>query len=81
MPKYIEMNVRSIGAFNKDCAGCQKCNKDVMISVEQTTKWLGDLAISVDLFLSQKQTIEFIKELQKAVNHNSCFTTLKEGDL
>lgn len=79
MSKQIEMGVRTIEAFNKDCAGCRNYKSEVMISAEQSTKWLEDPTIKVYLFLSQKQAAELIGSLQKAINHNNNFTTSPVG--
>lgn len=76
MPKQIEMGVRTIEAFNKDCAGCKNCKSEIMISAEQCVKWLGDPTTKVYLFLSQKQAMELAESLQRAINHNNSFTTM-----
>lgn len=79
MSEQIEMGARTIEAFNKDCAGCKNYKSEIMISVEQYTKWLGDPTIKVHLFLSQKQAMELVASLQKAINHNNSFTTTPVG--
>lgn len=76
MSEQIEMGVRTIEAFNKDCAGCKNNESEIMISAEQYRKWLGDPTIKVHLFLSQKQAVDLMKNLQKAINHNHSFTSI-----
>ena len=75
MSEQIEMGVRTIEAFSKDCAGCKNNESEIMISAEQARKWLGDPTINIHLFLSQKQAIELVGSLQKTINHNNSFTT------
>lgn len=79
MPKQTEMGVGTIEAFNKDCAGCKNYKSEIMILAEQSSKWLGDPANRVYLFLSQKQAVDLVNSLQKAINHNNSFTTTSVG--
>lgn len=76
MSEQIEMCVRTIEAFNKDCAGCKNNKSEIMILAEQSRKWLGDPTIKVCLFLSQKQAVDLMKNLQKTINHNHSFTAI-----
>lgn len=79
MSKQLEMGVRTIEAFNKDCAGCKNNESEIMILAEQSRKWLGDPTIKVCLFLSQKQAVKLVNSLQKSINHNNSFTTIPIG--
>ena len=79
MSEQIEMGVRAVEAFNKDCAGCKNHESEIMILAEQARKWLGDPTIKVHLFLSQKQAMKLVDSLQKAINHNNSFTATPVG--
>jgi hypothetical protein len=64
MEKEREIQVEQITVHGKDCIGCEKSKKDIMISYTDKD---GDI---IDLFLSQKKAEELYKELDKRIFFN-----------
>lgn len=61
----INTPVSSIQAHNKDCIGCQKTKKDIMIGFQ-----LEGSNTFHDIFLTQEQAKAFSESLQKQIHNN-----------
>lgn len=67
MPKHVEFRAGRIEVSNKNCVGCVDWDADVMLTVDQATKYLGSIGDKAVLFLSLEKAKNLIKDLQKAV--------------
>lgn len=66
-----EKEVKNIIPFNKECYGCERHEKDIMISIN--THFDGDGIM--DFFLDQKQAESLHKDLGERIKQNSGLET------
>jgi hypothetical protein len=68
MLKHIKeiINIDNIQIHSKDCLGCQRHKKDILITISTIST---DESI-IDLFLTQKQAEELRNDLIKTLEYN-----------
>ncbi len=64
----MELIIDTINAYDKECHGCQRHNRDVMIAITQENEPV-EHAVH-DLFLTQAQAEKLLQSLTKVVNSN-----------
>lgn len=62
-----EVEAKNVRAYDKNCTGCLRHQKDVMISFDSTEEGY-DIK---DLFLTQDQAEFLLKELSEVVERNN----------
>ncbi len=65
----MQIKVKSVRAYDKQCRGCEKYNREVMISVEPDDLPKDKYCIH-DIFLTQQQAEILAVELNEAIKRN-----------
>jgi len=64
----MEIQIKTITAYDKNCFGCKHHNKDVMIAFKKVGESATDSF--TDLFLTQAQAESLFDQLGDAINRN-----------
>ena len=67
MEKQVDVIAHTVNAFNKECYGCKRTKKDVMLTVVRRE---NDQTEFDDIFLTTEQATFLITRLQEALKYN-----------
>ena len=65
--KYVDNHADSIRVYDRECNGCKRVKKDIMISI---LVYAGDISHFNDYFLTTEQAKALIVELEKKIKQN-----------